>query len=53
MDTKLFPMMAVVVVVVAVGAMADYIRPPPRETLHFPLSSKRSSYPQQVSFILV
>jgi len=29
-------------------AADDYVRPPPRKTLHLPWDSKPSSYPQQV-----
>jgi hypothetical protein len=32
----------------AIVTAAEYIRPPPRKTLHFPWSSKPSSYPKQV-----
>ena len=32
------------------SAESDYVRPQPRQTLHFPLSPKSSSQPRQVSF---
>ncbi|KAG8386135.1 hypothetical protein BUALT_Bualt03G0117500 [Buddleja alternifolia] len=54
MEPKLLLLMVVEVVVLTVGAAAsaDYVRPPPRKTLHFPWTPKSSSYPQQVHISL-
>lgn len=41
-------MIVVLTVLLVVGTGADYVRPPPRKTLHFPWSPKHSSHPQQV-----
>ncbi|PWA83377.1 Iron/zinc purple acid phosphatase-like C-terminal domain-containing protein [Artemisia annua] len=42
----------VITVITAVTATGDYVRPPPRKTLHFPWDSKLSSQPQQVHISL-
>ncbi|KAL2476294.1 Purple acid phosphatase 18 [Abeliophyllum distichum] len=45
-------MIVVLTVLLVVGTGADYVRPPPRKTLHFPWSPKSSSHPQQVHISL-
>ncbi|XP_022877526.1 purple acid phosphatase 18-like [Olea europaea var. sylvestris] len=45
-------MIVVLTVLLVVGTGADYVRPPPRKTLHFPWSPKHSSHPQQVHISL-
>ncbi|KAJ6752246.1 hypothetical protein OIU85_002651 [Salix viminalis] len=37
---------------ISATATCEYIRPPPRKTLHFPWDSKSSSHPQQVHISL-
>ncbi|CAA0836965.1 Purple acid phosphatase 18 [Striga hermonthica] len=51
MESKL-DLVASLLLLLAVGAAADYVRPPPRKTLHFPWSPKPSSYPEQVHISL-
>lgn len=43
-------LLLIIVVCGAAAATGDYVRPPPRATLSFPWSKKRSSEPQQVNF---
>ncbi|GER39254.1 purple acid phosphatase [Striga asiatica] len=51
MGSKL-DLVATLLLLLAVSAAADYVRPPPRKTLHFPWSPKPSSYPEQVHISL-
>lgn len=44
----LLQLTAVLTVTTSVTVTGDYIRPPPRKTLHFPWDPKPSSQPQQV-----
>ncbi|KAJ6966668.1 purple acid phosphatase 18 [Populus alba x Populus x berolinensis] len=41
-----------VFLLISAAATCEYIRPPPRKTLHFPWNSKLSSHPQQVHISL-
>ncbi|XP_022857759.1 purple acid phosphatase 18-like [Olea europaea var. sylvestris] len=50
MEPKSMIVVLTVLLIVATGA--DYVRPPPRKTLHFPWSTKASSHPQQVHISL-
>lgn len=45
-------LLALFVLLSSAVAADGYVRPPPRETLHFPWSSKPSSHPQQVHISL-
>ncbi|XP_051133896.1 purple acid phosphatase 18-like [Andrographis paniculata] len=47
-----FKLVLAAVLVLGVGAAADYVRPPPRKTLSFPWSKKPSSIPEQVHISL-
>ncbi|XP_043691186.1 purple acid phosphatase 18-like [Telopea speciosissima] len=49
MDRKL---VVAIVLLIAAGATADYVRPKPRKTLDFPWKKKHSSLPQQVHISL-
>ncbi|XP_076888073.1 purple acid phosphatase 18-like [Bidens hawaiensis] len=48
----LLPLSAVGLLITAVTATGDYVRPPARKTLHFPWDPKPSSQPQQVHISL-
>jgi hypothetical protein len=41
--------LTVILLISVTVTTADYLRPQPRETLHFQWSPKPSSYPQQVT----
>ena len=41
--------LTVILLISVIVTTADYLRPQPRETLHFQWSPKPSSYPQQVT----
>lgn len=49
MDRKL---VVLILVVLTIGAAAQYVRPPPRKMIHFPWNSRPSSHPQQVHISL-
>lgn len=49
MEHKLLTALMVAVVMIGAATVgAEYVRPKPRKALHFPLSRKPSSEPQQV-----
>ena len=50
MESKLI---LVLILVISVSVAADYVRPKPRKTLHFPWKPRAPSIPEQVTLSLI